>query len=143
MQKPEIIFIEVRDNTSKLNKICATVQHHFTCKERILIAVPSPEAAQYIDQLLWRLPEESFLPHVVAQKPCKDMIVITTAAVNINGAHILFNLRSEPMILASGYDKIYELLDYTHAEKENLSRQRLAIYQAQGFLTIRTADAGI
>lgn len=131
--KPKIIFIQVKDNAAKLNKICATVQKHFELKESILITVPSAEAAVYIDQLLWRLPEESFLPHAVVHSPSQEMVAITTATANINQAKILLNLRSEAISFASEFLRIYELFDLTHFEKERLSLQRQAVYQSLGY----------
>lgn len=127
--KTTIIFIKVTDTQSKLVRICETVQHHFNEKQSILINAASEEAAIYIDQLLWRFPEESFLPHLYTSSPTKEPIVVTTSLQNLNQAKILFNLGSSISPISTEFEKIYELYDCTHPQKEQMSKEKLAVYQ--------------
>lgn len=128
----KIIFLKVENSHSKLQQICTTIQKHFANKERILVLVPSDEAAIYIDKLLWRLPEESFLPHAIVNDATEEQVVITKSKNNINNAQILFNLCPENASSANGFAIVYELLDLTDAAKEQLSRKKLAAYQSAG-----------
>jgi DNA polymerase III subunit chi len=130
---PVIIFLSVANNATKLEKICSTVYQHYEQKERVLITVPSQEAALYIDQLLWRSPEESFLPHLITETPSEEPVVITTVLRNLNQAKILLNLCPEASGIASEFSRVYELLDLTHPSKEKLSRERQAAYRAQTY----------
>lgn len=127
-----VIFLPVFDNTSKMSTICSVVQQHFEQKRPIQIAVASDEAAQYLDLLLWRMPEESFLPHVISSVPVEDLIVITKTLTNLNCAEILFNLCPEVSAISSQFAKIYELLDHTHPDKLRQSQLRQETYQALG-----------
>jgi DNA polymerase IIIc chi subunit len=132
---PRVCFIRVGDNASKLNQICSLVHRHFLKNERILIPVPSQEAAAYIDQLLWKMPEESFLPHAIVNIPCQERIVITTTTLsNINQAAIIINLLPALHVNPAPAHCIYELLDLTSAEKEAASRKKEAAYRAAGYL---------
>lgn len=112
--------------------ICKTVQHHFELGHAILIAVPSNEAAHYVDQLLWRLPEDSFLPHQITESATNERVVITTQGINVNQASVLFNLCPTASVIWPQLTTIYELLDETHSDKLRLSKQRQSDYKAQG-----------
>lgn len=132
---PVIIFLKAPDNASKMAHICMTIQSHFDQGHRVLITVPSMEAAHYVDQLLWRYPEESFLPHVISQKPLKESVLITTEQENLNQATVLFNLCPAASPICAQFTTVYELFDETHLEKLRLSEIRHKAYQAQGFMT--------
>ncbi len=100
----------------------------------MLITVPNLQAAQYVDSLLWRLPEESFVPHVISDTPTSEWIAITMQEQhNVNQAVRLLNLCTTPTALYQHVEEIYDLLDETHSQKLELSQQRLRFYQAKGF----------
>lgn len=127
----KVIFLRVQDNTAKLQKIREMSQKHFLAKENMMIAVPSNEAAAYIDQLLWRLPEESFLPHAIVNGITEEKIALATSTQNVNKAKVILNLRNEAIENTDDFAVVYELLDLTHPDKERASRQRQAAYQAK------------
>lgn len=133
--QPKIFFVKVSDNATKLKVICDLVKKSFENKARILISVPSEEAAKYIDQLLWKNPEESFLPHVIAHAASKESIIIVNAdrGGNLNQAHIAINLCPDALQNGHEFSIIYELLDQSHPDKEALSKKRLLVYQSLGF----------
>lgn len=126
-----ICFMKVSDNASKLQRLSSIIHQH-SKNDKILIAVPSNEAALYIDQLLWKLPEESFLPHAVVNFPTKERIAITTSPSNINQAAILINLMPNLHPNPGPVSLIYELLDSTSKEKEAVSLQKKAAYATAG-----------
>lgn len=128
-----IIFLRVLDNQSKLQRIYETVEHHFLSKEKVLITTPSDEIARYIDQLLWRLPPESFLPHLVSNDISVEHVVITTQQKNLNGAKILFNLCPDVSSLVCEFQKTYELFDETESSKRELSERKQTEYKKMGF----------
>jgi DNA polymerase III subunit chi len=131
-------FLKVADNQSKAIRICACVQHHFDKGSSILITVNSLEVAKFVDLLLWRLPEDSFLPHVIAEQISKEMVVITTLQENLNNASILLNLCTKASPIAAQFQTVYELLDETHPEKLLQSQKRIADYSAAGFAIKQT-----
>lgn len=130
--KTKVLFLKVVDTPSKLQRITQTIQKHFEQNAGILIIVPTIEAAQYIDQLLWKMPAESFLPHAIVDGPTKERIAISTDTRNVNHATVLFNLCPAAHPLPHEYHTIYELYDQTHPSKEDLSRQRHEAYSQQG-----------
>jgi len=105
--------------------ICAKTADLFLSGKSVLIAVPSPDAAAYIDQLLWRQPEDSFIPHVVASKPCSEKVVIAVNPTqNLNQAQVLWNLLPGVSPLAQHMDLVFDLFDETDPAKAALSQQR-------------------
>jgi DNA polymerase IIIc chi subunit len=130
--KPQVIFLRAATNESKMSAICKSVQHHFNLGHTILIAVPSHDAALYVDQLLWRFPEESFLPHAIADAATTERVVITMVGTNVNQASILLNLCPMASSICMQFTTVYELLDETHPDKLRLSQQRQSTYESQG-----------
>ena len=128
-----ICFLTVKDNPTKLQKICEIIGSHFVKKQRVLIAVPSNEAAAYIDQLLWKMPEEGFIPHAIHQNATQDYVVITTAPQNLNQAQVIVNLLPTQHPNPGSVDTIYELMDLTSRDKEETSRKKQATYQQAGY----------
>ena len=130
---PNISFIRVTDNRTKLMRLCSTLLHHFLQKENVLITVQDQKTAHFLDDMLWRMPEESFLPHVLTESPTEEQIVITTGRKNLNQAKILFNLCPQSSQICGQFPVVYELLDETDAGKEKLSLQRQGAYLSVGY----------
>jgi DNA polymerase-3 subunit chi len=135
----KVIFYRVKDNSAKIQLIYTKAQEAFQHEKRLLIAVPNLQAAQYIDALLWKFPEESFMPHVIADAPTAEWIAITMQEQqNINQAARLLNLCPTPSALYQQVEEVYDLLDESHPQKLELSQQRLRLYQAKGLVVYRS-----
>ena len=131
----KVTFYRVKDNSTKIQLICTKAQEAFKQERRLLMHVPHFQAAQYIEALLWRIPAESFMPHVVADTPTSEWIAITMQdQLNVNQAIRLFNLCPMPSALDQQISEVYELYDETHPQKAELSQQRLRHYQERGVL---------
>ncbi|HSX13244.1 MAG TPA: DNA polymerase III subunit chi [Chlamydiales bacterium] len=129
-----VIFFHVRDAASKLKWICQTTREHFEKQEPFLILVEDIKSQEFVDDLLWRLPETSFLPHVVSDEPTNDFIAITKTKNNVNQARVAFNLCSTPLLIDSPFRIIYEFEDLTNPNKSKLSSIRFDAYKAAHFL---------
>ncbi|MEI8124140.1 MAG: DNA polymerase III subunit chi [Parachlamydiaceae bacterium] len=129
---PTVYFMRVVDNDAKLNRLCEVVHKHFINTDRILISVPTPQAAAYVDQLLWKMPKESFTPHLIANAVTNERVAITTGMTNVNKANILVNLNTNVPSLINTVEIVYELFDLTSPEKEKASEARQAIYADTG-----------
>ena len=126
----EVHFLRVTDNQEKLFKICQVVHHYFDLNKSILILVPNQEVASYIDQLLWKTPEESFLPHSIVEAPSDDKVAIACSPTNFNNASIIMNLTTE-IHPFNEYEVTIELFDETHSSKKDLSKQKIERYKQQ------------
>lgn len=131
-KKPAIHFLEVVDNQAKMRRLCEGVHHHYLQNHKVLITVATPEVATYVDELLWRHPKESFLPHQIASGKVTSTIAITTKQENVNQAEVLFNLCPNASPIWQSFHTIYELMDKTHPEKLRQSEERKETYRKMG-----------
>ena len=138
---PDVIFFEVKDSTNKQWCISETIQVLYDKGHSVMICTPSLTAAQYVDDLLWRMPMDSFIPHGISHIPTLEKIVISTHSKNLNKAEILFNLG--PSIVSEGYVTIYEFMDLTHPDKTQVSIKKKELYEKQSCpVTIQTSVSG-
>lgn len=131
--KNKVIFYQIKNVKTKLIKIIQTAMHHFERKEKLLIQVPDEASLSYVDELLWKVPAEGFLPHVVSDKEIDDYIVITKNQENLNKSSYLFNLSQEIIDLDTSYKIIYDFDDFTSPKKQEKSKKRFEIYRGAGF----------
>jgi len=120
----KVVFFTAKDTAAKLRKIARAAQDHLERKDPLLILAPDNAAKEFLDALLWKLPEESFLPH-----PSK---LIQIDLHPHEGGPALFNLRPIAYLEKHLFQTIYELEDHTSAEKLQLSRQRYESYKEAG-----------
>ena len=118
----------------KLQRIAEAAQSHFEKKEPFLILVEDSRSQQFVDELLWKIPETSFLPHIASDDPVKDLIAISKMKKNVNGARVAFNLCPTPLLIEGPFRIIYEFEDLTSPSKKSLSSLRFDAYKQAGFL---------
>jgi DNA polymerase-3 subunit chi len=128
-----VSFLPAPNNRTKLASICQTIHYHFQKKEPILIKVPTEEAAKYIDALLWKYPEESFMPHVRSEVPVQECVVITCSKENLNQAAILLHLCPTVHPSPQQFSYIYDLYDETDEDKHQASEARKKYYMELGY----------
>lgn len=129
-----VVFFQVRDNPAKIQKIVEMAHTHFEKKEALLILVEDDRSQTYVDELLWKHPPTSFLPHLATDDPTTDWIAIAKAKKNVNQAKIAFNLCPTPLLIEGPFKIIYEFEDLTTPAKKNLSSHRLDAYKNAGYL---------
>ncbi len=123
-----VVFFQVADTASKLKRIAETARAHFCKKERFLFLVEDEKALQFVDELLWKFPDTSFLPHRAADEETEERIAITKTKSNVNGAPYAFNLCPTPILL-SGFKMIYDFEDLTTPSKKSFSTLRYNAYK--------------
>lgn len=111
--------------------ICDKAGESIELEKKLLILVSTPEAGKYIDALLWRKPEESFIPHIFTQSKTNEWIAITMSQSNINQASCAINLQLEPVGFSQQFEEVIELYDETTPEKLKSSQQRMDHYKSQ------------
>ena len=132
--RTRVVFFPVKDLNSKLVKIVKAARYHFSRKEHFLIQVADEKAAQYVDDLLWKIPEDGFLPHVQSLELTEEYVVITKTKKNLNNARFVFNLCPSPLHFEESYQIIYELEDLTTPSKQMLSRKRFEAYKQAHYI---------
>ena len=129
-----VVFFQVKDTQAKLKRICETAQSHFAKKEHFLIVVEDEKGQAFVDELLWKAPEASFLPHTVSDEANQDWIVITKVKKNMNGARVAFNLCPTPLLIEGPFRIIYEFEDLTFPNKKKFSSLRFDAYKEARFI---------
>lgn len=131
--KNKIVFFQIKDIKSKLIKIIQIAMHHFENSENLLLQVQDEPSLRFVDELLWKLPQESFLPHVISEKACKDFIVLTKSKENLNSSFYLFNLCQDVTEIDKSFKVIYDFDDQTSLIKQQKSQKRFNFYKELGF----------
>ncbi len=129
-----IVFFQVRKPALKISRLIETVTTHFDRKEPFLISTEDEKAVQYIDELLWKYPSTSFLPHQASEEPIDSLIAITRYKKNINQARFVFNLCPTPLMIEGAFRMIYEFEDLTSPARQQLSIHRFDAYKKAGYL---------
>ncbi len=98
-------------------------------KEPLFILAPNQAAVEYLDLLLWRSPQKSFLPHHAERKATtSNLISITDQAFNTNQATSVFNLTFDHVLITSDLKLIYELEDLSSKEAQEAFKRKFTAY---------------
>ena len=130
--KAQVIFVQVKDNPSKLMKICEVALIHFERKDPLFFLTSDIKAQEFIDALLWRLPEDGFLPHGTDLGPKREIITLCHEKTKIVGTSSVFNLCPEALLAKGPLKLIYELEDSTTPEKKMSSEHKYHSYRDSG-----------
>jgi len=128
-----VVLFQVRQANLKVAKLVQTAGAHFEKKEHLLIVVEDEKTMLYVDELLWKVPPTSFLPHMIAENNTTAFVAITKNRVNVNQAKFAFNLCSTPLLI-EGIRLIYDYEDLTSPLKQQLSSVRFDAYKKAGCL---------
>ena len=134
MSNTRVIFFQVQNSSDKVKFLCESVKNHFEKKEHFLILAEDAKAQDFTDELLWKIPTSSFLPHVASDVNTEDFVAITKTKNNVNEAHIAFNLCTTPLLIQTPFRIIYEFEDLSNPSKSRLSERRYNAYKKEGFL---------
>ena len=122
-----VIFFQVRDPKLKLRRVAEAAQEHFERGERILLLCEEEKAAQFVDELLWKLP--AFLPHAIVGGATDERVAITVGKANPNEAKVAFNLCPTPLLTEGPWRLIYDFEDLTSPAKRGMSELRFDAYK--------------
>ncbi len=128
-----VVFFQAADAAAKCKKIVEMARFHFTRRESLLLFTEDEKAQRFVDELLWKFPSHSFLPHQATDEKTEEKIAITKSKINVNQALFAFNLCSTPLFLP-GFKLIYDFEDFSTPHKKHLSETRFNAYKNQKLL---------
>ena len=131
--KSRVVFLTVKTPQEKCQKIVQVATELFREKEPLCFLTASPKAETFIDELLWKEPLDSFLPHRKASSSVKDLIVISSGFPAPNGAKSLFNLTGKALTGSDDFKTIYEFEDQTSESKKELTKELYKSYKQACF----------
>lgn len=123
----KVIFYNIKTPKQKLIRLTQTAQSHFNSKTALCIICSDETAQKFVDELLWKEPILSFLPH-----GSSDLIAIGNKNFNPNNATHFFNLDSSPLLLKNIFT-VYEFDDQTSLVKAEISQKKHKSYREKGF----------
>ena len=132
-QLPKIIFFQIKKANDKLLSITKTAATHFENKKQIIFLVENETSLKYLDELLWKEPKFSFLPHTISDLPSEDYVVLSYNKTNINKAPYTFNLTPEPLIDVH-CNAIYEFDDQTDKNRASITKKKFKFYKDLGLV---------
>jgi DNA polymerase IIIc chi subunit len=132
-QKTKVIFFQIKNSIEKLIKITKTASVHFEDKKKLFFLTSDEKSSKYVDDLLWKEPMFSLLPHVISDIPTNDFLVITQKKENLNETKAVFNLTSTPFF-EFPCSVIYEFDDVTDKKKHTISKSKFTAYREKGYL---------
>ncbi len=130
-------LIPVNSAKEKVFILTQLAAQHFQEKEPLLIIVPDEKALTYVDELLWKEPADSFVPHFSSHIPCSSLITITTIKENLNAAKHALNLTHDPLF-CDGLTTLYEFDGQTKGPSRAALEARYHAYREKGFTLHQT-----
>lgn len=114
--KTHVTFTQVRSKQEKITYLLQVAQSHFYKKEPLQIYAEDEKLLQFLDDILWSYPKQSFLPHLLSHEPTDELLVISSHSEPLNEARSVLNFSPSP--IESSYIKIFETEDlYTPEDK--------------------------
>lgn len=116
---------------------CRLAQQHWSSGKRILIQTDSVADSQQLDDLLWNLQADSFIPHGVATLEPVDQqqpVLIAHQTVNDSNFDVVLNLSSRPCDISGTENnlQIEEILNQDEQRKQS-GRTHYKIYRERGY----------
>ncbi|MCB1785743.1 MAG: DNA polymerase III subunit chi [Chromatiaceae bacterium] len=101
---------------------------------RVLIHSRDATQARHVNELLWTLWEQSFVPHGLLGEAERDInpILIGDGHADADEHDILINLDPEIPTFFGRFERLIECVDHDDAVRES-SRERFRYYRAHGY----------
>lgn len=131
-------YILADSNPASLQQYaCELAQQHWSAGRRVLIQTDSADDSQQLDELLWNLQADSFIPHGIATLESIDQqqpILIAHQAVNDSNFAAVLNLSSRPCDITEPENElqIEEILNQDEQRKQS-GRTHYKIYRERGY----------
>jgi DNA polymerase-3 subunit chi len=137
MSRVDFYILADNDPTSMQQYACTLVQQHWSSGKRVLIQTDCVDDSQQLDELLWDLQADSFIPHGIATLELIDQqqpILIAHQAVNDNNFDVVLNLSSRPCDITEPANdlQIDEILNQDEQRKQS-GRTHYKIYRERGY----------
>lgn len=116
---------------------CRRAENQWSTGRRVLIQTDTAEQSELIDNLLWELRDDSFIPHGIAVlEPTDEQQPILISHQKVNDHHFqsVINLSARPCDITDASDElnIEEILNQDEQRKQP-GRQNYKIYRELGY----------
>ena len=116
---------------------CKLAESNWLAGKRVLLQTDNQQQSQQLDELLWNLREDSFIPHAIATLETSDQqqpVLISHQKLNDADFQHVINLSSRPcdLVVEVASFNIDEILNQEEQRKQS-GRENYKIYRNLGY----------
>lgn len=127
----KITFYKLAEGQQTAYKlVCQLIKKAYNSNQQVLCLVSDDQAAQQLDQMLWEMEPETFIPHGIGT----DQTPVAISSKADPGEHhqLLINLQAEIPTWFSRFDRVIELVQ-PESEQEQIKRENFRFYKDRGY----------
>ena len=130
-------YILADDQLSSLQQYaCRLAEKHWQSGKRVLIQTDSADDSQSLNELLWNVREDSFIPHGIASLEPVDMqqpILISHQKITDTHFQRVINLSSRPSDITENDELMIEEILNQNEQRKQSGREHYKIYRELGY----------
>ena len=133
MTKVDFYGLETDNMDDCMAFACRLINKVYQRRHNILVATNNQAEAEKLDELLWQLEPESFVPHNLAgEGPSKaPPVQITWHNDALQHHDVLLNLSDKVVDFYGRFERVLEIIATEHASAEQ-GRERFRFYKERG-----------
>ena len=125
------LIVKDRFKTEPLRLVCELARKAYDANLWTLVLARDAEQAEQIDELLWDMGDDAYLPHQIAGDEEDDLtpILIATPGIDAPLRPLIINLRDAAV--EGSFERVLEVVPAEESAR-GLSRERWTHYKARG-----------
>ncbi|QJR80140.1 DNA polymerase III subunit chi [Alteromonas pelagimontana] len=131
---PQVTFYSLPDeNNAAAVKACNLIAEAYSRKQRCAVLCASQQAAETVDDLLWQLPADRFVPHNMVGEgpPTGTPVEICWEESQLSRRNMVVNLSEKMLSSLNHYQHIIDFVPHAE-EAKKAARIRYKQYQQAG-----------
>ena len=134
MTRVDFYILQDQNPQSLQQFACRLADKAYQQGHRILIQTDNAEESGILDDMLWTISDNSFLPHAIDTGSTNDdqPIIISHQTAEHKDFQTMINLSSITPVDTSAFDRIAEILNQQESRKQT-GREHYKIYKARGY----------
>ncbi len=131
------VHFESLDKADRITGIAHLLQRRKRLLPHVLVLCPDDEFMNLLDERLWTIQAEAFLPHAIARgdvaKNALQPILLATSINRDNKPQVLINGGLEVPVELSGFSHIVDFVDAWDDDLKQAARERFKTYRQLSF----------
>ncbi len=131
------VHFELLEHADRIKGIANLLLRRKRLTPHVLILCPDADFMQQLDETLWTIQPEAFLPHAIAgeitEDNAKQPILLSTSINQDNQANVLINGGLEVPPELTGFSHIVDFVDAWDEDLKQASRERFKTYRQLSF----------
>ena len=127
------VHFELLEQEDRIKGISNLLLRRNRLTPHVLVICPDDDFMKQLDETLWTIHPEAFLPHAIANTDqahnAKQPILLSTSIIRDNNATVLINGGLEVPTELSGFSHIVDFVDGWDDDLKQASRERFKTYR--------------